>query len=238
MTRNKVMNLWTAVVTAFLALCTSLGLITTTAVAAVPTTEAARNLDAPREATEQEEPIWTRPRASALPPTMKQRIHAEAHGSSPSCRHRPPTDAMDADASVTRDSAEAPAIVAAAMSAAVPTAVDTTDSAARERAAREPVTRDAAATPAHPCGTTHMTTGTADAPEVQAARTATPATPAGQTGQTGQTRTAAPAAPAAPAVDTASLGAVMLPSQSSAPVQLPALAPAPVLATAGSATRG
>ncbi|WP_240500978.1 DUF6344 domain-containing protein, partial [Streptomyces neyagawaensis] len=29
----------------------------------------------------------SRPRDRALPPTMKQRIRAEAHGSSPSCRH-------------------------------------------------------------------------------------------------------------------------------------------------------
>ncbi|MFE1797139.1 DUF6344 domain-containing protein [Streptomyces sp. NPDC059517] len=226
MTRNKVMNLWTAVVTAFLALCTSLGLITTTAVAAVPTTEAARNINAPQEATAQEEPIWSRPRASSLPPTMKQRIHAEAHGSSPSCRHRPPTDATDAtdaEVAVTRDSAEAPAIVTAAMSAAVPTAVDTTDSATRERATREPVTRDAVVAPAHPCDTTHMTTGAVDVPAARTARAATPA----------------------PAVDAASVSsAVTLPSQSSLPapapasVQLPAPAPAPVLAAVGSATRG
>ncbi|MEU0642088.1 DUF6344 domain-containing protein [Streptomyces umbrinus] len=220
MTRNPVVNLWTAIVTTFLALCTSLGLITTTAVAAVPATEAARNTDTPQAATAQEEPIRTRPRASSLPPTMKQRIHAEAHGSSPSCRHRPPTDAMDTDATGTRDSAEAPAVVAA-VSAAVPTAVDTTDFGVRE-----PVTRDVAAAPAPPCGTTHLTTGTVDVPAVQAVRAAPPATPAGQTG------------PAAPAMDAAPISAVMLPSQSSAPVQLPAPAHAPVLAAVGSATRG
>lgn len=220
MTRNTVVNLWTAVVTAFLALCTSLGLITTSAVAAVPATEAARNTVTPQDATAQEEPIRTRPRASSLPPTMKQRIHAEAHGSSPSCRHRPPTDAMDTDATGTRDSAEAPAVVAA-VSAAVPTAVDTTDFGARE-----PVTRDAVAAPARPCGTTHLTTGAIDVPAVQAVRAAPPATPAGQTG------------PAAPAMDAAPISAVMLPSQSSAPVQLPAPAHAPVLAAVGSATRG
>jgi hypothetical protein len=151
---------------------------------------------------------------------MKQRIHAEAHGSSPSCRHRPPTDAMDTDATGTRDSAEAPAVVAA-VSAAVPTAVDTTDFGVRE-----PVTRDVVAAPAPPCGTTHLTTGTFDVPAVQAVRAAPPATPAGQTG------------PAAPAMDAAPISAVMLPSQSSAPAQLPAPAHAPVLAAVGSATRG
>ncbi|MFE7069524.1 DUF6344 domain-containing protein [Streptomyces sp. NPDC057620] len=235
MTRNKVMNLWTAVVTAFLALCTSLGLITTTAVAAVPATQTARNTNTPQEATAQEEPIWTRPRASSLPPTMKQRIHAEAHGSSPSCRHRPPTDATDAETAVARDSAEAPEVVAA-LSAAVPTAVDTTDSDARERVTREratqaPATRDAVAVPARPCGTTHTTTGAFDfgVPAVRAVHAAAPAALAGRTGQAGQ---------AAPVTEAAPIGAVMLPSQSSAPVQLPAPAPAPVLAAVGSATRG
>ncbi|CAM5662631.1 Secreted protein OS=Streptomyces fumanus OX=67302 GN=GCM10018772_12410 PE=4 SV=1 [Streptomyces fumanus] len=43
MARNKVMTLWTTVVTAFLALFTALGLITTSAAAAVPRTETARN---------------------------------------------------------------------------------------------------------------------------------------------------------------------------------------------------
>lgn len=90
MAQNKVMKLWTAIVTAFLALCTALGLITTTAAAAVPQTEttgncAARTMTPPL-------PLQARPHDRALPPTMKQRIHAEAHGSSPSCRHRPPTD--------------------------------------------------------------------------------------------------------------------------------------------------
>lgn len=38
MARNKVLTLWTSIVTAFLALCTALGLVTTTAAAAVPQT--------------------------------------------------------------------------------------------------------------------------------------------------------------------------------------------------------
>ncbi|MGW0825423.1 DUF6344 domain-containing protein [Streptomyces sp. NPDC002845] len=94
MLQNKVKNLWTAVVTAFLALCTALGLTTTTAAAAVPQAETARNT-APAAATVPAVPAmcrWSLAHARALPPTMKQRIRAEAHGSSPSCRHRPPTD--------------------------------------------------------------------------------------------------------------------------------------------------
>ncbi|WLW53684.1 DUF6344 domain-containing protein [Streptomyces sp. YU58] len=100
MARNKVMNLWTAVVTAFLALCTTLGLITTTAAAAVPQTETTRNSSA--AATAPEPSAWSElyerwSHDRSLPPTMKQRIRAEAHGKTPSCRHRPTTDA-EADA--------------------------------------------------------------------------------------------------------------------------------------------
>ncbi|MFI1563626.1 DUF6344 domain-containing protein [Streptomyces sp. NPDC020490] len=96
MARNKVMTLWTAIVTAFLALCTALGLVSTNAAAAVPRSEAGRNRTAPVPAPAPAVAMpsgWGRPLARALPPTMKQRIHAEAHGSSPSCRHRPLTDA-------------------------------------------------------------------------------------------------------------------------------------------------
>ncbi|QFQ98769.1 hypothetical protein F9278_24300 [Streptomyces phaeolivaceus] len=86
MAQNKVMKLWTAVVTAFLALCTALGLVTTTASAAVQRIETTRNCAAP--ATAPVTALPARPHDRALPPTMKQRIRAEAHGSSPSCRHR------------------------------------------------------------------------------------------------------------------------------------------------------
>ncbi|MEU5097864.1 DUF6344 domain-containing protein [Streptomyces sp. NPDC020996] len=99
MARNKVMTLWTAIVTAFLALCTALGLVATNAAAAVPRSEAGRNRTAPVPAPAPAVAMpsgWGRSLARALPPTMKQRIHAEAHGSSPSCRHRPLTDACTA----------------------------------------------------------------------------------------------------------------------------------------------
>ena len=100
MTQNKVMKLWSAIVTAFLALCTTLGLVTTTAAAAVPQAGPARNTEssvaapaiAPAPA------AWTWSYNRALPPTMKQRIRAEAHGSSPSCRHRAPADEGTAEA--------------------------------------------------------------------------------------------------------------------------------------------
>ncbi|GAA2251955.1 DUF6344 domain-containing protein [Streptomyces indiaensis] len=94
MARNKVMKLWTTIVTAFLALCTALGLVTTTAAAAVPQTEQKSNSNRasiPQQRTAP--PVmspWSSPRA--LPPTMKQRIRAEAHGKTPRCRHRSPAD--------------------------------------------------------------------------------------------------------------------------------------------------
>ena len=97
MDRNKVMKLWTAIVTAFLALCTALGFVTTTAAAAVPHTETHSNTEtAPEPAEQAAAAAWSWSRAGALPPTMKQRIHAEAHGKAPSCRHRPLTDAASA----------------------------------------------------------------------------------------------------------------------------------------------
>ncbi|MFD7694407.1 DUF6344 domain-containing protein [Streptomyces sp. NPDC059374] len=98
MTRNKVMNLWTAIVTAFLALFTALGFVSNTAAAASPQTEtSSRNTgrdDSERSAelAVPAPPHWAWSYARALPPTMKQRIRAEAHGKTPSCRHRPLSD--------------------------------------------------------------------------------------------------------------------------------------------------
>lgn len=94
MARNKVMKVWTAIVTAFVALCTALGLVTTTAAAAVPQTEQKSNSNGasiPQQRTAAPATFpWSSPRA--LPPTMKQRIRAEAHGKTPRCRHRSPAD--------------------------------------------------------------------------------------------------------------------------------------------------
>ncbi|MFH8339531.1 DUF6344 domain-containing protein [Streptomyces sp. AM6-12] len=97
MDRNKVMKLWTAIVTAFLALCTTLGFMSaaTATATAAPHTESPRSETAPRTV-----PAIPAPRhgswsaTKALPPTMKQRIRAEAHGKSPSCRHRPLDDSQ------------------------------------------------------------------------------------------------------------------------------------------------
>ncbi|MER6984791.1 DUF6344 domain-containing protein [Streptomyces carpinensis] len=96
MDQHKVVKLWTAIVTAFLALCTALGLITTTAAtanAARQSETASKSTSTRLRAQTTSLSPWSRPHGRSLPPTMKQRIRAEAHGKSPSCRHRPLTDA-------------------------------------------------------------------------------------------------------------------------------------------------
>ncbi|MET8165308.1 DUF6344 domain-containing protein [Streptomyces sp. NPDC005329] len=101
MPENRVMKLWTAIVTAFLALCTALGLITTTATTAAALTTPTRNSESSATTDTMAWPPvaapWVWAQARSLPPTMKQRIHAEAHGKSPSCRHRglPDTEAAE-----------------------------------------------------------------------------------------------------------------------------------------------
>ncbi|MFJ8111130.1 DUF6344 domain-containing protein [Streptomyces sp. NPDC096132] len=49
---------------------------------------------------------WYWPHARSLPPTIKQRIRAEAHGKSPSCRHRPLSDEEAAEHATACDLAE------------------------------------------------------------------------------------------------------------------------------------
>jgi Spy/CpxP family protein refolding chaperone len=104
MAQNKVMKLWTAVITAFLALFTALGLITTTAAAAVPQTQPARNSAGTHpEPLAMSHGLWSHIRS--LPPTMKQRIRAEAHGKTPSCRPRSLAD-TDTDTATEADTTE------------------------------------------------------------------------------------------------------------------------------------
>jgi hypothetical protein len=109
----KVKSLWTAFITALFALLASVGL-SPAATAAQP---AVRTPDEPgraqgRAARAIVPAQSTRPsaRSSArgtptardrsLPPTIKQRIRAEAHGSSPATRHLPGVDADRAGASL------------------------------------------------------------------------------------------------------------------------------------------
>ncbi|MGY0017371.1 DUF6344 domain-containing protein [Streptomyces sp. YJ-C3] len=96
MTKNRVMTLWTIVISAFIALFSALGLVApATAATPVQQTEGARSTAVSAPAATSAVPFWTFKRS--LPPTMKQRIRAEAHGSSPSCRHRPPADTEQSD---------------------------------------------------------------------------------------------------------------------------------------------
>ncbi|MFI6336104.1 DUF6344 domain-containing protein [Streptomyces sp. NPDC050535] len=97
MARNQLMKLWTAIVTLLLSLCTAAGFVTTTAAAAVPQSVPVRNSGTP-VTTVPTVPLLSGAPDRGLPPTMKQRIRAEAHGSSPSCRHRPPLDATESEA--------------------------------------------------------------------------------------------------------------------------------------------
>jgi hypothetical protein len=93
MARTQVTKFWTTIVTALLSLFTALGLITTTAASAVAHTEPARNTTATATTATAEPPLWDWSHVRSLPPTMKQRIRAEAHGKSPNCRRLPRTDA-------------------------------------------------------------------------------------------------------------------------------------------------
>ncbi|MET7345404.1 DUF6344 domain-containing protein [Streptomyces sp. NPDC087866] len=95
MSTFKAKSIWTAFITAFFALLASLGLASSTTAAAA---EATNTNTEPAATTQEHAPAaratatgpsvrWTLPRDRALPPTMKQRIRAEAHGSSPATRH-------------------------------------------------------------------------------------------------------------------------------------------------------
>ncbi|XVV36108.1 hypothetical protein ACQPXT_20615 [Streptomyces sp. CA-100214] len=69
MARNKVMTLWTTIVTAFLALCTALGLITTTAAAAAPQAGThSKSENASPEAAPVTAVPWSWSRTGSLPP--------------------------------------------------------------------------------------------------------------------------------------------------------------------------
>lgn len=87
---SKAVKLWTAFVTAVLALFATLGLTTNaTAAPAQDTTTSCASTASPTPAAAA---LWAAAYERSLPPTMKQRIRAEAHGATPSCRHLPTTD--------------------------------------------------------------------------------------------------------------------------------------------------
>lgn len=108
MTGTKAMKLWTTLITAFLALFATLG-FTTTATAATPVQQATETCKSTPTMTAPLAAYWAAAYERSLPPTMKQRIRAEAHGSSPSCRHLPSDDtetAIEAEAHPGRLAAE------------------------------------------------------------------------------------------------------------------------------------
>ncbi|MFF7203992.1 MULTISPECIES: DUF6344 domain-containing protein [unclassified Streptomyces] len=92
----KVRNLWTAFFTALVALLASVGLTTVASAAQQSAVQTPERTDLPRQ-TRTEAVRGTVPAQStrwsptvrdrSLPPTIKQRISAEAHGSSPATRH-------------------------------------------------------------------------------------------------------------------------------------------------------
>ncbi|GAA2419896.1 DUF6344 domain-containing protein [Streptomyces mauvecolor] len=91
MATSKLTTWWTALIGALVALLASLGLAGQ-ATAAAPAASVPQH-NATYNRSEPDIPVaptvhWAVPSASALPPTMKQRIRAEAHGASPSSRHR------------------------------------------------------------------------------------------------------------------------------------------------------
>lgn len=107
----KVTSLWTAFITLLVSLLASLGFVNSakaapqpaphqpeepasrTLPALLPTQERARTgpmgHPAGRTGARQQAVPARGPRDRSLPPTIKQRIHAEAHGASPSVRHLP-----------------------------------------------------------------------------------------------------------------------------------------------------
>ncbi|MDQ0795241.1 DUF6344 domain-containing protein [Streptomyces sp. B1I3] len=88
MSAFKVKSIWTAFITAFFAILASLGLATAQAQAttAEPAATTHEHTGAGAATATTPSVRWTLPRDRALPPTMKQRIRAEAHGSSPATR--------------------------------------------------------------------------------------------------------------------------------------------------------
>ncbi len=101
----KVRNLWTALITALVAMLASVGLVNTTAAAAQqPTASTPERASVPQQT--RTEAVTARVPAQStrwspvmrdrsLPPTIKQRISAEAHGSSPATRHMPAVENDD-----------------------------------------------------------------------------------------------------------------------------------------------
>ncbi|MFI6084468.1 DUF6344 domain-containing protein [Streptomyces sp. NPDC051217] len=131
----KVKNLWTAFLTAFFAVLTTLGLTAPAAAADAAVQQPAeqpanggqppvaaeergggseRRGDETAPAAQRALPESARPADTSRPPTIEQRIRAEAHGSSPSVRRLPVDTHTDAEVARDSESAAAAALSAAA----------------------------------------------------------------------------------------------------------------------------
>lgn len=130
----KVKNLWTAFLTAFFAVLTTLGLTAPAAAADAAVQQPAEQPAKAKgkatghssvaveergggEAAPAERwalPQYARPADTSRPPTIEQRIRAEAHGSSPSVRRLPVDTRTDADVARDNESAADAALAAAA----------------------------------------------------------------------------------------------------------------------------
>ncbi|MFF7179900.1 DUF6344 domain-containing protein [Streptomyces sp. NPDC008121] len=99
MATAKVKQFWTAFISVLFALLASVGLASTATAAQAPSVQQPEEPAAPGTATDpgaralasvpaQRTHRWSPVRDRSLPPTIKQRIGAEAHGSSPSVRQR------------------------------------------------------------------------------------------------------------------------------------------------------
>ncbi|WP_406324831.1 DUF6344 domain-containing protein [Streptomyces niveus] len=127
----KVKNLWTVFLTAFFAVLTTLGLTAPAAAADAavqqPAEQPAKPVKGQSPAAAEERgggeaaptvrralPEYARPANTSRPPTIEQRIRAEAHGSSPSVRRLPVDTRTDADVARDNESAADAALAAAA----------------------------------------------------------------------------------------------------------------------------
>ncbi|MFF4447306.1 DUF6344 domain-containing protein [Streptomyces sp. NPDC001502] len=123
--RSIITSIWTSVLAALVAILSGFGLAakSASAVASVPAPAAAATAaTAVRRPAVAARRTWrAMMRGGSLPPTIKQRIHAEAHGKTPSVRRSTTAAAMGAGAGTaprTLTSAAAPAAAHTAVPAA------------------------------------------------------------------------------------------------------------------------
>ncbi|MET9320078.1 DUF6344 domain-containing protein [Streptomyces sp. NPDC003038] len=105
--RNPVTSIWTAVLAALVALLSSLGFGGKAAPAAASASAPAATVPAPVPAAARRAAVTARRtwrammRGGSLPPTIKQRIRAEAHGKTPSVRRSTTAASMGAGSGAT-----------------------------------------------------------------------------------------------------------------------------------------